>query len=62
METLKVNSELSSFALRLFKELPSDKNLVFSPTSVYLALAITGLGSNAETLEEFKKVLGFENS
>ncbi|KAL4434970.1 hypothetical protein ABPG74_017726 [Tetrahymena malaccensis] len=61
METHQVNSQISSFGLRLFKELPTNANLIFSPASIYLALAMAGLGSNNQTLQEFKNVLGFEN-
>ncbi|EAR87685.1 proteinase inhibitor I4 serpin (macronuclear) [Tetrahymena thermophila SB210] len=61
METQQVNSQISAFGLRLFKELPTNSNLIFSPASIYLALAMAGLGSNSQTLQEFKDVLGFEN-
>ncbi|KAL4445559.1 hypothetical protein ABPG74_004633 [Tetrahymena malaccensis] len=61
MTALQINSEISSFAFSLFKEFPTNTNLIFSPASIYLVLAMTSIGSNTETLQEFKNVLGFEN-
>lgn len=47
----------NTFAFNMFRELDSDKNIVFSPFSIYTALSITSLGAGGATKDEFDKVL-----
>lgn len=47
----------NTFAFNMFRELDSDKNVVFSPFSIYTALSITSLGAGGATKDEFDKVL-----
>ncbi|KAG2597490.1 hypothetical protein PVAP13_5KG226807 [Panicum virgatum] len=53
---------LTLFALRLAKQLSegdsSGDNLVFSPLSIYAALALVAAGAGGETLDEFLALLG----
>uniref|UniRef100_A0ACD5WAP1 Uncharacterized protein n=1 Tax=Avena sativa TaxID=4498 RepID=A0ACD5WAP1_AVESA len=54
---------LTALALRLLGELAetsaaSSSNLVFSPLSIYAALALTAAGARGATLQEFLAVLG----
>jgi serpin B len=52
---------LSALALRLLSELAETNarsNLVFSPLSIYAALALTAAGARGATLQEFLDVLG----
>ncbi|CAL4950150.1 unnamed protein product [Urochloa decumbens] len=55
-------SGLTPFALRLAKQLSNSKgkgdNLVFSPLSVYAALALVAAGARGETLGELLALLG----
>ncbi|CAM0148980.1 unnamed protein product [Urochloa decumbens] len=55
-------SGLTPFALRLAKQLSNYKgkgdNLVFSPLSVYAALALVAAGARGETLDELLALLG----
>ncbi|TKW01362.1 hypothetical protein SEVIR_8G174600v4 [Setaria viridis] len=55
-------SGLTPFALRLAKQLSdgvgSGNNLVFSPLSIYRALALVAAGAGGETLDEFLALLG----
>ncbi|CAL4950152.1 unnamed protein product [Urochloa decumbens] len=57
-------SGLTPFALRLAKQLfegdggSRSNNLVFSPLSMYVALALVGAGAGGETLDEFLALLG----
>ncbi|RLN21802.1 serpin-Z2A-like [Panicum miliaceum] len=55
-------SGLTLFALRLAKQLSEDgssgDNLVFSPLSIYAALALVAAGAGGETLDEFLALLG----
>ncbi|CAO2202892.1 unnamed protein product [Urochloa humidicola] len=53
-------SGLTTFALRLAKQLSKSKgdNLVFSPLSVYAALALVAAGARGETLGELLALLG----
>ncbi|TVU20953.1 hypothetical protein EJB05_30559, partial [Eragrostis curvula] len=53
-------SGLTPFALRLAKQFAEDrqgKNLVFSPLSIYAALALVATGARGQTLDEFLTVL-----
>ncbi|KAF7066889.1 hypothetical protein CFC21_072814 [Triticum aestivum] len=52
---------MADLAARLTKRLAdanSDRNLVFSPLSIYAALALLAVGAGGETLEEILRVLG----
>jgi serpin B len=52
---------LTALALRLLSELAETSvlgNLVFSPLSIYAALALTAAGAGGATLQEFLDVLG----
>jgi serpin B len=52
---------LTALALRLLGELAetsAHSNLVFSPLSIYAALALTAAGARGVTLQEFLDVLG----
>ncbi|CAO2202893.1 unnamed protein product [Urochloa humidicola] len=54
-------SGLTAFALRLANQLSKSKgddNLVFSPLSVYAALALVAAGARGETLDELLALLG----
>lgn len=55
LSSLSENS--NTFAFNIFKELNSDKNIVFSPFSIYTALSIASLGAGGTTKDEFDKVL-----
>lgn len=47
------------FSIRLLREIMvPDKNVLMSPTSIYLALGMTANGAKGTTLEEFENVLG----
>jgi serpin B len=49
----------ADFSIELFKKsITEDENSMISPTSVYLALAMTANGAEGKTLEEFKTLLG----
>ncbi|KAL4479625.1 hypothetical protein ABPG72_004221 [Tetrahymena utriculariae] len=48
-------------AFSLYQKLAQSQNLVFSPASIYLALAMVALGSKEKTLEEFKNLLNFND-
>ncbi|XP_073366131.1 putative serpin-Z8 [Aegilops tauschii subsp. strangulata] len=52
---------LAAFALRLISELSSASatgNLVFSPLSIYAALALTSAGARGATLQQLLALLG----
>ncbi|CAO2192462.1 unnamed protein product [Urochloa humidicola] len=57
-------SGLTTFALRLAKQFSKSKgdNLVFSPLSVYAALALVAAGARGETLGELVALLGASSS
>ncbi len=53
------NSNVTDFAVRLFKECEEDgKNILISPLSVLYALSMTANGAEKETLAEMESVLG----
>ncbi|CAO2162427.1 unnamed protein product [Urochloa humidicola] len=57
------SSTLTQFAICLAKKLSegdegSDNNLVFSPLSIYVALALVAVGADGKTLDEFLALLG----
>ncbi|CAO2192468.1 unnamed protein product [Urochloa humidicola] len=57
------SSALTQFAIRLAKKLSegdegSGNNLVFSPLSIYTALALVAAGAEGQTLDEFLALLG----
>jgi len=49
-----INNEI---AFKLFEKLDKDKNLFFSPFSIYMAVSMAYLGAQKETKQEFEKVL-----
>ncbi|EAR84457.2 proteinase inhibitor I4 serpin (macronuclear) [Tetrahymena thermophila SB210] len=48
-------------AFSLYQKLANSQNLVFSPASIYLALAMVAIGSKEQTLQEFKNLLDFND-
>lgn len=52
-----ISENNNNFAFNMFRELNSNKNIVFSPFSIYTALSITSLGAGGTTKDEFDKVL-----
>ncbi len=56
-ELSSLSENNNTFAFNMFRELNSDKNIVFSPFSIYTALSITSLGAGGTTKDEFDKVL-----
>ncbi|XP_052042651.1 serine protease inhibitor A3F-like [Apodemus sylvaticus] len=62
MDSLTLSSCNTSFAFSLYKELVlknPDRNIVFSPFSLYTALAFLSLGAKSNTLEEILQGLKF---
>ena len=57
-----LGKKISSFSLDLLKKLSSSQNLVYSPASIYIALAMAALGSRGESLQQFQTLLQFTNS
>lgn len=58
---MKETSEsISRFAFDLMKKLEKDKNAVFSPFSISVALAMTSAGAAGETQEEINKTFHFD--
>lgn len=55
-QNLSANS--NDFGVRVFQELMADKNIFISPTSIYLALAMTYNGASGDTQEAMADVLG----
>ncbi|MBQ3636955.1 MAG: hypothetical protein II953_01205, partial [Clostridia bacterium] len=50
---------VTSFTEQFMKKIgPSDANTVYSPLSLYYALALTANGASGETAEEFEAALG----
>lgn len=53
----------NNFSLKLLKQVattsPTDKNLMLSPLSISMAIAMTSNGSNGATLEGIRNTLGF---
>jgi serpin B len=52
---------MADLAARLTKRLADanrDRNLVFSPLSIYAVLAVLAVGAGGETLEEILRLLG----
>lgn len=51
--------ETTNFSVELFKNsITKDKNSLISPTSVYMALGMTGNGADKNTLSQFEFLLG----
>ena len=46
-----LGKKISSFSLDLLKKLSTSQNLVYSPASIYIALAMAALGSRGESLQ-----------
>lgn len=46
-----LGKKISSFSLDLLKKLSTSQNLVYSPASIYIALAMAALGSHGESLQ-----------
>ncbi|EAR84456.1 proteinase inhibitor I4 serpin (macronuclear) [Tetrahymena thermophila SB210] len=57
----QLGQNFSKFTFNLYKKLAKSQNLIFSPASIYIALSMAALGSNNQTLLEFKDILGFSN-
>jgi len=57
-----LGKKISTFSLDLLKKLSSSQNLVYSPASIYIALAMAALGSRGESLQQFQTLLQFTNS
>lgn len=60
-----INRNLLEFSVRIFNGLAIEsqyENISFSPTSIYLALAILNVGANEESREELKSLLGVDFS
>ncbi|EAR97276.1 proteinase inhibitor I4 serpin (macronuclear) [Tetrahymena thermophila SB210] len=53
--------QIGEFAFSLNQQLSSQQNLIFSPTSIYISLALIAYGSNDKTLQEFQNVLKFQS-
>lgn len=53
------------FTLKMLKQLATDpaqnKNLIFSPLSISIAIAMTSNGSNGQTLEDIRKTMEFQD-
>ena len=50
---------VADFSVRILKKtLVSKKDILISPTSIYLALGMTANGADGKTLEEFENILG----
>lgn len=55
----------NKFTLKLLKELggaPTDSNLLFSPLSISMAIAMTSNGTKGQTLEEIRTAMEFSGS
>ncbi|KAL4498623.1 hypothetical protein ABPG72_019741 [Tetrahymena utriculariae] len=52
---------IGEFAFSLTQQLSNQQNLIFSPASIYISLALIAYGSNDKTLKEFQNVLKFES-
>lgn len=59
-----VSDKANAFGIEMFKDLvkenKTNKNVVFSPLSLSMALALTSSGAQGQTLAEMAKALGFE--
>ncbi|KAL4449310.1 hypothetical protein ABPG74_015692 [Tetrahymena malaccensis] len=54
-------NSIGEFAFSLSQQLSSQQNLIFSPCSIYISLALIAYGSNDKTLKEFQEVLKFKS-
>jgi serpin B len=56
----------NSFSLDIFKQLvandPAETNVFISPLSMYYALGMAGVGSDGTTLDEFRNLLGWDET
>jgi len=60
MATDEFSNKLTDFALNIFRQVTlanKQKNVVFSPTSMALALAMTHLGAQGETRAQISRPL-----
>ncbi len=56
----KVVDGNTDFAINLYKNLPNqEENIIFSPYSISLAMAMTQAGARVETLQQMNDVLRF---
>ncbi|MDP4132972.1 MAG: serpin family protein [Bacillota bacterium] len=55
------DGETESFAWNLNKLMPTDKNYMFSPLSIKMALAMAAVGADGDTQNEILKVLQIQN-
>ena len=56
-DAARAGEAINAFALDLYRKLPADGNLVFSPSSIALALAMARCGAEGSTAEEMDAVL-----
>ncbi len=49
----------TAFAVDLYKALPEEGNLFFSPLSIYMALAMTSAGASGDTLAQMEEAMHF---
>ncbi len=52
-----VSNAINEFGFDLLRVIPKDSNLFFSPTSISVALTMTSVGADGETLQEMLNVL-----
>jgi len=57
MATDEFSNKMTDFALDIFRQVALAKNVVFSPTSMALALAMAHLGAQGETRTQINRRL-----
>lgn len=53
---------VEGFEFELFKRLSTQENLVFSPSSIGLALGMAAIGSSGESKAAFQRIFDFTNA